>query len=301
MLRLSADGELNPADQANVKQALVGKNASLGRMIENEKKLRDAVARSMGPAHAPESLHAQIMRTMAETPVDASESREVIGRIDRDGATVIGERRSWLLRVFSSPQRASFAAVAAVLALVAGAVLFGIYGRSIDDVPVQQGVDVVGNVAQYIDKEHGECTTSLEHVQKQSTFQTLKEAEVGLTEALGAPVQAFDLSDLGYEFVGAGQCNVPLGEQPSGHLMYRKSVNGNPGPMVSVFVAPVRGCCKGICSGLQPGDWAAAKASCKRRVLYSTNGKLVYFLVCCDDRDLPAVGRAITLAQGGGR
>lgn len=299
-LRLLADGELSAADQARVNAVLAGGDADPRRRLQNEKGLREAVARNMSAVNVPADLHARIARTLMETPVESGADESVIGRIDRHGATAKRHSRSWLMRAFTSQQRASYAAVAAVLALIAGAVLFGIYGRTIDDVPVQRGVDVVGNVAQYIDKEHGECTTSLEHIQKQSTFHTLSDAEVGLTEALGAPVQAFDLSALGYDFVGAGQCEVPLDEQPSGHLMYRKTVNGRPGPMVSVFIAPVRGCCKGICSGMQPGDWAAAKASCKRRVLYSTDGKLVYFLVCCDDRDLPAVGRAITLAQASG-
>ena len=299
-LRMLADGELSAADQARVMDTMrvvVGGEASVGRQLQIEKNLRDAVARSMRGDVAPAALRTRIGQVLAEANVDSNAEEPVIGRIDREGASVVRDRRSWLFRAFASPQRASIAAMAAVLALIAGAVLFGIYGRAIDDVPVQRGVDVVGNVAQYIDKEHGECTTSLEHIQQQSSFHTISEAEVGLTEALGAPVQAFDLSELGYDFVGAGRCEVPLDEQPSGHLMYRKTVNGKPGAMVSVFIAPVRGSCKGICSGMKAGDWAAAKASCKRRVLYSTDGKLVYFLVCCDDRDLPAVGRTITLAQ----
>lgn len=299
-LRLLADGELSAAEQDRVKAALAGGEAGPRRRLQNELGLRDAVARNMTAVDVPSDLRACVARTLMETAVEPGGDEAVIGRVDHHGATTLDIRRPWLMRAFASPQRASYAAVAAVLALIAGAVLFGIYGRTIDDVPVQRSVDVVGNVAQYIDKEHGECTTSLEHIQQQSTFHTLSDAEVGLTEALGAPVQAFDLSALGYDFVGAGQCQVPLDEQPSGHLMYRKTVNGRPGPMVSVFIAPVRGCCKGICSGMQPGDWAAAKASCKRRVLYSTDGKLVYFLVCCDDRDLPSVGRAITLAQASG-
>ena len=133
-----------------------------------------------------------------------------------------------------------------------------------------------------VDKEHGECTVSLERFEQQSTFHTLSDAAAGLSQALGTPVQAIDLSSVGYEFVGAGQGHMPLDEQPSGHLLYRKMVNGKPGPMASIFIAPVKGCCKSICSSLRPGEWAPAGVSspkaCKRRIVYSTDGKLVYFL-----------------------
>jgi hypothetical protein len=274
-------------------------------MVEGERNLQHAIGRVMGSVHAPQSLRAQIQLTLANTPSNAanavSQESPVAGRIESAGAfRAVRTRSAW--RLFDAPQRANILAVAAVLALIVGAVLFGIYGRSIDDVPAQRPVDVVGNVAVFADTEHTECTTDKEHVQQESTWRTLAETEVGMTELLATRVRAFNLADLGYEFVGAGRCDAPLDKQPSGHMIYRKIVNGVPGPMVSIFVAPVRGCCKSVCANLLPGEWQAAKAaSCKRRVLYSTDGKLLYFLVCCDERDLAGVGRAITAAQASSR
>jgi hypothetical protein len=299
VLRLFADGEAGTADRVHVQAMLDagdGRAAQLSKQIECELQLRAAVARVMKADFAPHSLRSQVERSMAEV-VDES---PVLSRIEPAAVTRAERRRAPTWWLFASPQRANFVAVAAVLAMIAGAVLFGIFGRSIDDVPVQR-VDVVGNAATYVDGEHTQCTTSPEYISKEATWPTAQEAVLGLTALLGVPTQVFDLSSLGYKFLGAGPCQVPLESEPSGHLIYRKMIDGRPGPMVSVFVAPVRGCCKGICSGLAPRQWvAAAAASCKRRVLYSTDGRLVFFLVCCDEGDLPAVAQAISQAPVSG-
>lgn len=295
MLRMFADGEASATEQARMQAMLDGGDvaaAGLRRQVDGERQLRAAVGRVMNADLAPASLRSQIERSMAQV----SGESPVVGRIEPSAASRIDRRRTPTWWLFASPQRANLVAVAAVLAMIAGAVLFGIFGRSIDDVPIQR-VDVVGNAATYVDGEHTQCTTSPEHITREAAWPTEQEAVLGLTALLGVPTQVFDLSSLDYKFLGAGPCQVPLESEPSGHLIYRKMIDGRPGPMVSVFVAPVRGCCKGICSGLAPKQWvAAAASSCKRRVLYSTDGRLVYFLVCCDEGDLPAVAQVISEA-----
>jgi hypothetical protein len=78
---------------------------------------------------------------------------------------------------------------------------------------------------------------------------------------------------------------------------------GDDGPMVSVFMAPARGGCQGICKGLKTSQWAlAAVERCQHRVLYSTDGRMIYFLVCCSDKDVDAVAQTLSDAQvAGGR
>ena len=304
LLRLVVDNELSVPEQERARAILQGSGPQADvarRLVQDERRMQEAVGRVMSSPRAPVALRAnvtQMLATTTESSLQESDiEAEVAGRIARGGVATSARRSPSLARLLAAPHHANIAAVAAVLALITGAVLFGIFGRTIDDVPVPRTGDVVAGVAQYVDDEHSQCTASREHILRESIWQTRREAEIGMSELLGAPVIAFDLSALGYEFVGAGGSHVPVESQPSGHLIYRKQVNGRPGPMASVFMAPVRGGCRSICANLQPGEWQIAKASCKRRVLYSTDSRLVYFLVCCDERDQGAISEAVTLAQ----
>ena len=68
-----------------------------------------------------------------------------------------------------------------------------------------------------------------------------------------------------------------------------------PAPMVSIFVVPDRGDCGSMCRDMQLRKWYSCngKADCRRKVLRTTDGSLLYFLVCCDDRDLAALSETI--------
>jgi anti-sigma factor RsiW len=308
LLRLEADGEISDAQRASL-ESMLATNELLAttcrRHIAAEQRLRSAVARVAGSTTSPVAVRSAVLQAVTEAaraPAPPAPPVQVLARIDRSGVTAASQTGSWWSRPFAAPHRANFAAVAAVLALITGAVLFGIFGRTIDDVPapVVSASDVVSRAAEYADGEHGECTVDVERLHNRAAYASAADAEALLTEALGTPVRVFDLSARGYEFIGAGRCAVPLEKQPSGHLIYRKSINGQPGPMVSIFVAPARGCCKGICSGMRPREWMsalAASSSCRHKVLYSTDGALVYFLVCCDDGDVEAVAQTISRAQ----
>jgi hypothetical protein len=315
LLRLAADGEISDEQRVSMEAMLAASDqlsAACRRHIRAEQRLRSAVGRASASITAPAAVRSAVVQTLmhetAQATAGAAVGQHVLARIDRSGVTPrAGQSQSpWWRGILASPQRANFAAVAAVLALIAGAVLFGIFGRTIDDVPtpVISASDVVSRAATYADGEHGECTVDIERLHRKAAFTTVEGAEAALSETLGAAVRVFDLSSHGYQFIGAGRCAVPLEKQPSGHLMYRKFINGQPGPMVSVFVAPARGCCKGLCAGMRPCEWMSAQAaasSCKHKVLYSTDGRLVYFLVCCDENDLEPVAHTISQAQAAAR
>jgi hypothetical protein len=66
-------------------------------------------------------------------------------------------------------------------------------------------------------------------------------------------------------------------------------------------MAPTTGCCKKMCSKLRAREWQNASEStrCTHRVLYSTDRKLIYFLVCCDENDLEPVARLIAASHRG--
>ena len=155
-IRLLADDELSAEETALAQASLAGRDdaaAARRAQLVAERQLHEAVHRVMSVDKAPEFLRAQIEQafTQSRNALEAlnEDAAAIAGRIDSGSVVSTSRRESWMARMFASPQRASVLAVAAVLALILGAVLFGIYGRTIDDVPVLHGVDVVGNVAQY--------------------------------------------------------------------------------------------------------------------------------------------------------
>ncbi len=322
LLRMLADDELTGDDLLRAQQLAQGENEQSHvsrRILEGERNLKHAVGKLMGSPHAPQSLRAQVVRILEtsgalEGASSANASSEAVaGRIglddQRDSAGIEHAnvvRRSPFTSLFASPQRANFAAVAAVLALIVGAVLFGIYGRTIDDVPVQPAVDVAGNVAIYADAEHDQSTKKKSFIGKgKDVWSSVPDAEVHISELLGETFRVFDLTSLGYTFVAATPTNAPLNEQPSARLTYRKSldVDSSVGALVSILVAPFRGCCTTICAGMHAGEWRVADIkACKRRVVYSTDSRLLYFLVCCDERDQADIAQMISrIAAATGR
>lgn len=127
------------------------------------------------------------------------------------------------------------------------------------------------------------------------------EVEIALSQRLGTPVEVFDLSAAGYEFIGSPQSDMPVPAR-SAHLLYRRiTTDGSQAPMLSVFIVRNEGKCRGkLCEGLDRGKWCCVGdrgVKCKHKVLRGTDGRLVYFLVCCVDGDLDKVTERIQLAS----
>ena len=290
-VRQYCDGELSPA-QAQQLQSFMQQNPQererIEAQIEFEQGLRSRVEDILGQVKAPSALRERIRTAMA---ADA-ENPDVLARIDR------GTAKARLSRVKSlRTDRMNIFAVAATLALIAGAVLYGIFGRTIDEVPVQRPVDLVSELAEYAGHEHDECTASNDCLSQHARFSAAERAEALLTDWLSAPVQVADLQPLGYDFLGAGPCQMPV-DVHSGHLVYRKRMpDGARSPMVSVFVFPnMRPCGTKVCEGGGCGEWevvADEGSRCRHKVMRSTDGKLVYLLVCCNGRDLGPVAEQI--------
>jgi anti-sigma factor RsiW len=302
LIRQYADGEL-PADLASaVVQQLRREDQAAEaarQQVLFERHLRACVHEALSQTSAPSALREQVQAMFMEADTAQADS---LARIDEYGVAVKtpAQGASAWRQFFASPSRVNVLAVAAVVALIASAVLFGIFGRTIDDVPPRAATDVVADAAEYADEAHGQCAQSVERLQSKAMWLTPESAEGKLSELLdGLPVTVFDLSPLGYEFVGARRSGMPFDKVPSGHLIYRKlTPNGQIAGMVSVFVAPARGCCKRMIEKLKPREWQTAsdEARCQHRVLYSTDRKLVYFLVCCDENDLDPAAQMIAQA-----
>lgn len=228
----------------------------------------------------------------------AAASEDIVGRLTPGGAEVVEparQRRSVMEFIFRSPQHANAAAVAAVLVFVLAAVLLGIFGRQIDDVPPARASDLIAEAAVYADQQHHLSSAATSNIDKVAGIHDATEAQTSLSVWLGVPVTIFDLGGVGYEFVGAGYSDMPVPDR-SARLVYRKiGLPNQPAPMVSIFVVPDRGDCGSMCRDMQLRKWYSCngKADCRRKVLRTTDGSLLYFLVCCDDRDLAALSETI--------
>lgn len=332
LMRLHCDGELTPEQSLELRRYLEAHpeaRQALKQQAEFNRRLRAALTRVMndGAPSAPAELVEQVRSVCLATRLDpaatgepaaqvhgggddhhhavvgaaavaASESEDVIARLTPGGVESVGSARqrcSMMGFIFRSPQRANAAAVAAVLVFVLAAVLLGIFGRQIDDVPPARASDLIAEAAVYADQQHRLSSAAASNIATVAGIHDVAEAQASLSGWLGVPVTIFDLGKVGYEFVGAGYSDMPVPDR-SARLVYRKvGLPNQPAPMVSIFVVPDRGDCGSMCRDMQLRKWYSCngKANCRRKVLRTTDGSLLYFLVCCDDRDLAALSETI--------
>lgn len=288
LIRQQCDGELSAEQAAELLRHLQQHpehEQAAKDMLAFERSLRERVGKAMGqPTAAPWELKNQIRAALRQDSAARPQQADGSHR-----------RRLWL-NGFGAP-RANIFAIAATLALIAGVVLFGIFGPTINDIPARNTIDLVAEMATVAGHEHDQFATDSELLQRKTAYRTLLKAETELSNSLGAPVHIADLSSLGYEFCGAGPCSLPV-DVDSSHFIYRKtSPEGERSPMVSVFVFPnKRKCGENICDGQPCGQWIVAKepcSKCRHRVLRTTDGNLVYLLVCCADKDMESVAKIV--------
>lgn len=272
--------------------------------------LRAALGRTHGSDVAPSDLMDRVRAAMAadasveagERIVDGATPRlEVVHRpADASAAEPMtaagaGSRMS-ILRWLEGPRRANAMAVAAVLALVVGAIGFGILVDPIDHRP-PAGESVFERAAIRAASEHGRCRCTKALAAKVDSggctlfpAGSLDDIAEWVTEQLGvSEVSLPDMSRDGYELAGASHCRLP-GQLSTVHISWRKADRSGDGvPMISWFVAvdddpqatrPVRDM-----EVRNIADYDGAP--CSRVVTSVKENGLVYFLVCCDDDDRP--------------
>jgi anti-sigma factor RsiW len=290
LIRLYCDGELSPEQTSDFEQRLEanpGLKAVVVEQLEIERRMRGCVGSAI-KSHcpcAPKDLDQRIKVLFSQVTDLGEPEPEVVGRIGANGREYSRARL---------PNRANVFAVAATLALIAGAVLFGIFGRTIDETAAPP-VDLVARAA-ISASEHHDSIASDEKAQKECA--TVAEvASERLTQWMGVPVEVFDLKEVGYEFVGAEHCEITLPDRTA-HLVYKSTTADARKPMVSIFIVPYSGKCGGLCQNMEVATWVcAAKGKCRHNVLYSTDKKLVYFLVCCNESDLGMLTRKLSQKQ----
>jgi anti-sigma factor RsiW len=289
-IRRYCDGEL-PDEEARPFEEQLQRDPVLRGRLEDERRLKEHVGRVMRAdgAPLPAGLAERIRQTLAESGGGSPDAGAVAGRINAEPKPAPGSRAWW-----RGPNRANTFAVAACLALVAGAILFGIFGPPIDSLQVTGRTDAALEAAAAVAGEHVMTTKGLATFVDKAQFHTPDEARRGLTPVLGAPLEVFDLRGLDFEFVAGRPCKIPHCDRAC-HLLYQRS-QGEPG-LVSLHIAPDRGqfAVGGIADpGLPLATGVIPKGpACQKDVLLWTHGGRSYLLVVCASVDIRAIAARI--------
>ncbi len=272
LIRLDCDGELDQ-EQARQLQRHLQAHPEDRKLLESERRLRERVGIVMTAAcqSAPADLAERVRHRLETAEAEAEPAGYSFAR--------------WL----QGPRRANVYAVAASLVLVAGAVLFGILGPQIDDHPTRAAAKQASEAAASIAEEH--VVTASDGGQLPASmiaYTSPTEAQRLMERHLNVALAVFDLEDVGYEFVGAMECNVPHCERGC-HLLYRRQDN-LPG-LVSLHIVPdyrqfdlsegqpFRGELP-LDSRLFPKN-----PGCPQDVIMFSDGELVFLVVMCVSQD----------------
>ncbi len=276
MIRQYVDGELSAEHTAEFERAMA-ERLDLQHAVEFERQLRQAVSSAMSSDQAPAALHDAVLRGLdeAEAAGDSSVSSAepaVAARISGGG-------------VLSNPSRANLFAVAASLALVVGAIMFGLWVPQIDNWGRTDSLAVSQlEVPSYFSQEHCASADMGGELGAGLAFRDVASATIGLSEMLSRPVTIFDLTDVGYEFTYAAECKVCEGDdRVTGRIMYeRTTAQGS--VYASIFLVPVE---YGIGADANSAGWesAATLEECRTRVVRHRDDRFVYYLTACDLRD----------------
>ena len=288
-VRAYCDGELPAADLAAFERHLA-EDAALRNAVASERALRERVGAIMEQATAPDALRDRVRSALATAPDEA------------DGDAADAPAPAGRIAPAAQPPRMSVLAIAASLVLIAGAVLFGIFGPQIGTIPGKSVVEQeVRAVAVFTSQEHGRCAGDDGARSEKAAWTDPLEAKRELERHLGAPVALPDLSDLGYAFVGAGRCMVP-GSERSGHMIYARTSSEAGPAMASLFVVPNEG--QFDTTPWREGSrWHVLddRKACDHDVLCLMTEDLVWILVACDPDDLPPIAVRVALVVLGQR
>ncbi len=287
MIRLYCDGEL-AAEEAEKLEEQLRRDAEQQGRVDFERRLRE---------HVDEAIKSSCGCVPSGLAERIRERLSAAGEQEAEAAPDRFSIAAWL----QGPRRVNTFAVAACLALVAGAVLFGIFGSPIDTWSRPQPADLVAKAIPFVSGEHVRCADSAASRAEKTTFHVASEVGVELTSWLGAPVRAVPLTnslrDVGWSFLGGGYCGVPVKDR-SGHLIFtRDDLPGGP-IMLSVFVLPDDGYAilkNRLNVPIEPGQWhqLAADERFSREVWVFSDGRLIYLMVACRPSEMPEAAAAL--------
>ncbi|MHC5113130.1 MAG: anti-sigma factor family protein [Planctomycetota bacterium] len=251
-VRRYVDGELAPAETAAFEERLA-RDSELTARVRSERALRGLVERAMD----------------VETPADLAERV----RASLDDEPIRVGSGGWL----EGPKRANVFAVAASIALIAGAVLFGILAPSIDELNTSVGTDLVAETIRGVADEHHRCASLQTRRDAKVRIVDPKRAVQELVRRFGEEVPVIDLEPMGYRFVGLGEGLERIPE--SMQLVYThrgRGSDGCPEGMLSIFVMPVDAGFDALVDPLAPEVWRTVgnQPECRQRVTSASRGSL---------------------------
>jgi len=277
-IRLFCDGELSLPEAAAIESKL-REHPQANALGDFERDLKQRVATALKDGSAPPAGLADRVREALAAGGGVADEADSVGRIGPPSDAPAPHRAWW-----KAPLHANAFAVAASLVLVAGAVLFGIFGQPIDAYRPPAMIDI-SEAAAAVAAEH--MGTRAGGQGRASRYSTPEDAGRGLAGYLGKAGCVYDLRDLGYKFVGGDTCEVPPCE-PGCHLIYRGT--GAKKGVISLHVVPRS-------EGLQtrgtvglnvlplPTDKIARDANCQMDVLVWNHGDRCYLLSVCIRQD----------------
>ena len=303
LIRRYVDGELSLEEVAALEERLKV-DAETREQVEFEQHLRDRVSTAMGSVTPvlPEGLADRIRAVLDKSGAEQEQEQEteppvpvIVGRIGSDvplEPSAQARTRKWML-----PQRANALAVAATLVIIAGVIVVSIFAPAIGtDMRAKATADAV----KFIAENHGACSHDEAYLAKEAPYRDALEAQEELSRHMGPEMRIFNLAGLtdGYEFVGGGKCEVPGGEN-SCHLIYQRAPSDRDDPnrtspyIASVFIELNDGQFD-FSQRLFDHAYKACGPDGDHKATYFTDGKLVYFVICCDIGDLDAVRDAVS-------
>ncbi len=271
-IRLYCDGEL-PEDEATRVERHLRDDPQLAAAVEFERKLKDRVGSVLNAETPP------VPAGLADRVRTAGADVETGRKRDGDASPL-----AW----WRSPARPNVFAVAASLALVAGAILFGVFGRPIDTWRGDRRVDVAGEAAAAVAGEHVTCAGDPGSLDARIEYRTPERAGM---ELAGFLEQVPDLRAVGYEFAGGHACEVPHCDRGC-HLFYVR--RGDRPGLASLHIVPDRRQFR------IEGDASLARLPittdkipenqrCRKDVLLWSHGNRCYLLVVCLAEDVRKV------------
>lgn len=277
-LDLYCDGELSPEECRRIESQLA-QSPPMQAQVEFQRRLKERLVAVLGSVAGP--APPELLRRIRE-----GNAADQAAALRMPGAA--RAHRPW----WRPPQRANVFAIGATLALVAGAVLVGIYGPSIDSWGGRAIVDVTSEAAAAVAGEHASSTTDGATAERHLICRTPAEAGEQLGQLLGTFGEITDLRDVGYEFAGGSPCQVPHCEHGC-HLFYRH-IGDRPGMVSLHVVADGPHIELRSTPGLPlpiPTELIPASTACRRDVLVWTHGRRCYLLVVCVPEDALPVAR----------
>ena len=266
-----ADGELRSAESMEVLDYLAANPQAMAR-VAGQQRLRLAAERSV----------------RASTPPVPELLRQRVAAAAAAAATVIRPAPG---PADPAPRRRLFTSMKVLLPVGAAAcVAVGVsIGRSWSPKPVGHEGPLAAAITSELTRVHVDCSRYPDHFHEPAFPREVRAVPAALLTHLGAAAPYPDLSAMGYEFAGAGPCELPGAKTV--HLLYRPR-RADMADTVSVFLQADAGQV-----GVEPDTvYVASPPDAPHPLLLWRSAGVVYYLVADDAGTANAALAAIPTA-----